>query len=113
MLIPELLALLGAVQTARANGSIFDPPVLPSNLLLGRADQLYLLGEAGGRILQAIGMLSGMAAQTERYQQAAGNPQILSPRNRRLGVAIWNNHIQALDLIIMNIEEAVERLREF
>lgn len=42
LILPELVDLLGAMQDARANGNIDDPPVLPSRVLLERADQLYL-----------------------------------------------------------------------
>lgn len=113
LLIPELVALLGALQAARANGTIFDPPVLPSALLLERSDQLFLLGDPGGNILQTIGLLSGMAAQTLRFQKLAGvNPNIISPKNQRAANSIWNNHLESLNIAIKNIEEATEGLQK-
>jgi hypothetical protein len=111
LIIPELVNLLGAMQVARESGSINDPPVLPSKLLIDRADQLYLLGETGGRVLQTIGLLSGMAAQTERYRQRAGDPP--RPGAAVEGARIWIDHRGLLDFAIMNTEEAVKRLQEF
>jgi len=112
LLIPDLVALLGAVQAARAKGSIFDPPVAPSRLLLERADQLYLLGDSGGRILQTIGLLNGMAAQTERYQKnVPARPPLVGPKDLALGTQIWKNHCHSLDIAIANIEEAIEDLQ--
>jgi hypothetical protein len=112
LLIPELIALLGELQSTRAHGSIFDPPVLPSRLLVERADQYYLLGEAGGRILQTIGLLSGTSAQTERYRKKVpARPPLVSASDLALGAAIWKNHMESLDNAIANVEEAVEQLR--
>jgi hypothetical protein len=68
--------------------------------LLSRADDLYLLGDAGARLLQAIGMVDGVAAQTHRYQtqavtaQGVQVPGMIPDREQDLGKQ--RQHVEAL-----------------
>jgi hypothetical protein len=71
LLTPEIIVLKGEIEACIDSGTIYDPPVQVAASLIDKTDQLYLLGETGGRLLPAIGMVNGVAAQTRRYQAAA------------------------------------------
>jgi hypothetical protein len=111
LLIPEIVTLKGEVETAIHRGTIYDPPIEVPTSLIERADELYILGEIGGRLLQTIGMIRGIAVQTRRFQ-AAGTTQGV-PINSKIpaGTAIWKNNVGAFQLCLMNIDEAIEQLQ--
>jgi hypothetical protein len=64
LLLPYILVLKGEIETAIDSGSILGRPVAIPDSLLSRADDLYLLGDAGARLLQAMGIVDAVAAQT-------------------------------------------------
>jgi thiamine pyrophosphokinase len=70
LLIPEIVALKGEIETHAERGSIYDPPVAVPPILLDRTDELYVLGGIGGRLLQTIGIVNGVGTQTRRFQAA-------------------------------------------
>jgi hypothetical protein len=111
LLLPEILVLKGEIETCIAHGQIYDPPVTVSTSLSEKTDDLYLLGEAGRRLLQTIGLVNGVAAQTRRFQavgMAHGAP-ILSKMAD--GHPIWENNLDTLRLGLMNLDEVVELMQ--
>lgn len=112
LLIPEIVTLKGELETAIGLGTPYDPPLEVPTSLIERANELYILGEIGGRLLQTIGMIRGLAVQTRRFQ-AAGMTEGGVPveTNKVAGVKIWNNHVRAFRLCLMNVDEAIEQLQ--
>jgi hypothetical protein len=80
-------------------------------MLTGKTDQLYLLGGTGGRLLQAVGMVNGVAAQTRRFQSVATVNGVPIQSKMATGALIWQNNIGALQLCLMNLDEAIERIQ--
>ncbi len=110
LLLPDILVLKGEIETAIDSGSILDRPVAVPGSLIQRADDLYLLDDAGARLLQAIGMVNGVAAQTQRYQIKAITAQGVQIRGMiPVGNEIWKNNVSTLKLCLMNIDEVVEQ----
>jgi hypothetical protein len=113
LLLPDILVLKGEIETMIDSGNIFEPSVTVSSTLEGRADQLYLLGEIGGRLLQSIGMVNAVAAQTRRFQARTGgriDALLVSSGVSVAAPAIWQNNVDTLKLCLMNLDEAVEQL---
>jgi hypothetical protein len=111
LLHSDIIVLKGEIEAKIESGNIYQPPVPVPPSLLSRADDLYLLAEAGGLLLQAIGAVNGVAAQTLRFQREAMDRngsviQSLLPA----GIPIWQNNINTLKLCIMNLDEAIERI---
>jgi hypothetical protein len=112
LLLPDILVLKGEIETMIDSGDIHDPPVTVSSTLEGRADQLYLLGSAGGRLLQSIGMVNGVAAQTRRFQAREGSPVnalLVHTRHSVAANSIWRSNVDTLKLCIMNLDEVIEQ----
>jgi hypothetical protein len=112
LLLPEILVLKGEIETLIDSGDIYEPPVTIPPSLLSRADELYLLGEAGGRLLQAIGMINGVAAQTRRFQARAGgklDDLLVAGGPGWAAKPIWENNVDTLKLCILNLDEVVEQ----
>jgi hypothetical protein len=110
LLISDILVLKGEIETCVHRGNIYDPPVQPSATLMSKTDQLYLLGEIGGRLLQTIGIVNGVAAQSRRYQAAATTNGVPINSKRAAGVAIWNNNVKSFRLCLVNLEEIIEAM---
>lgn len=112
LLIPEVLALLGEVQTAIGSGTIYDAPIRPPESLSEKLGELYILREVGGRLLQTVGIIRGLAAQTLRFQAKEminGVPQ----RGRvESGRRIWENHKRLLKVCRDNLREAANQLKQ-
>jgi hypothetical protein len=112
LLVPEIVVLKGLVETCIEQGTIYDNPIeLPANLA-AKTDQLYILGDTGGRLLQAMGIVDGVAAQTRRFQAVGmfrGAPII---GRRADGDKIWQNNLASLGLALMNVDEAIKSLRD-
>ena len=79
-------------------------------MLLAKTDQLYLLGETGGRLLQAIGMVNGVAAQTRRFQSVATRDGVPIESMMVDGAPILRNNIETFKLCLMNLNEAIEHI---
>jgi hypothetical protein len=60
LLLPSILVLKGVIETAIDSGSILGRPVVIPDSLLSRADDLYLLGDAGARLLSAMGIVDAV-----------------------------------------------------
>jgi hypothetical protein len=113
LLLPYVLVLKGEVETAIDSGSILGKPVTIPDTLLSRADDLYLLAGAGARLLQAIGMIEGVAAQTHRYQTQAVTAQGVQVRGMiPAGNAIWQNNVETLKLCLFNLNEVIEEFNQ-
>ena len=70
------------------------------------------VGETGGRLLQAIGMVNGVVAQTRRFQSVATTRDGVPIQSRMAdGEPIWQTNIETLKLCLMNLEEAIERIQ--
>lgn len=110
LLKPDILVLKGAIERAIESGSILDKPVAIPDSLLSRATDLYLLGDAGARLLRAIGGVSAVAAQTLHYQAKAVTAEgvpVLSMIS--VGSEIWKNNVETLKLCLVNLDEVIER----
>lgn len=98
LLIPDILVLKGEIETCIAHGRIYDPPVTVPATLSSKTDDLYLLGEPSRRLLQTIGLVNGVAAQTRRFQAvgvAHGAPSLSKITD---GLPIWENNLDTLRL---------------
>lgn len=119
LLIPEIVTLKGEVETAIDSGSIYDAPILPPTSLTEKLDELYILGEIGGRLLQTVGMIRGIVVQTQRFQAVGvttvhvqGVTQLYRlPNKAAAGAEIWKNNVGAMKLCLMNLDEAIEQLQ--
>jgi hypothetical protein len=111
LLLPEILVLKGEIESCIENGRIYDVPVVAPAMLMSKTDQLYLLGGTGGRLLQAVGMVNGVAAQTRRFQAVATINGVPIQSKMAAGAQIWQNNIEALQLCLMNVDEAIERIQ--
>jgi hypothetical protein len=110
LLLPDILVLKGEIETTIDSGSILNRPVTIPDSLRSRADDLYLLGDAGARLLQAMGMVTGVAAQTLRYQAKAITAQGVQVRGMiPTGNEIWKNNVDTLKLCLVNLDEVVEQ----
>jgi hypothetical protein len=112
LLIPEIVALKGEIETHVEMGSIYDPPVALPPTWVAKTDELYILGEIGGRLLQTIGAVNGIGAQTRRYQAAGTLNGVPVESERKAGLGVWENNISALKLCVMNLDEAIEQLQK-
>jgi hypothetical protein len=112
LLTPEIIVLKGEIETCIESGTIYGPPVQVPASLIDKTDQLYLLGETGGRLLQAIGMVNGVAAQTRRYQAVAissGGVPVLG--KAAAGGPIWQNNLATLRLCLMNLDKVIKQIQ--
>lgn len=109
LLHPDILVLKGEIESAIDSGSILQKPVtVPSNLLT-RADNLYLLGDAGALLLQAMGMTNAVGAQTLRYQAKAVNTQGVQVRSMiPSGNEIWETNVDTLKLCLANLDDVID-----
>ena len=112
LLIPEIIALKGEIETCIDSGTIFDAPIQVPASLLGKTDQLYLLGETGRRLLQAIGMVNGVAAQTRRFQAVAISGGVPILGKAAAGMPIWQNNLATLRLCLVNLEEVIKQIQK-
>jgi hypothetical protein len=112
LLLPDILVLKGEIEDCIQNKTIYDIPVVVSDTLMDKTDQLYLMGETGGRLLQAIGMVNGVAAQTRRFQAAATVNGVPIQSRAGVGVPIWQNNVSTLQLCLMNFDEAIDRIQD-
>jgi hypothetical protein len=110
LIISDILVLKGEIETCIHRGNIYEPPIEPSATLMSKTDQLYLLGETGGRLLQTIGIVNGVAAQSRRYQAAATTNGVPTNSKRAAGVMIWNNNVKSYRLCLMNLDEAIKAI---
>jgi hypothetical protein len=116
LLIPEILVLKGELETIIETGSIYGKPIAIPISLENKIDELYLLSEAGGRLLQSVGLVRGVAAQTRRFQ-IEGITQDGPYKGMRIesavpiGAAIWGENTAALRMGIMNLREVVDLLQ--
>ena len=101
LIIPEMVNLLGAMQDVQGARQHKRPAGVAISLVSRKSRSALPMGETGGRILQTIGLLNGMAAQTERYYRKAGNPPRLGAAVE--GALIWQNHCGLLGLAIMAV----------
>jgi hypothetical protein len=108
LLFSDVLVLKGEIEDYIQNCTIYDVPVEAPATLVSKTDQLYLLGEWGGRLLQAIGMVNGVAAQTKRYQRIATVNGAPIQSRMAAGVPIWQNNVNTLQLCLMNLDEFIE-----
>ena len=69
LLLPDIIVLKGEIETIVDSGNIYQEPVGVPPSLFNRADELYLLGEAGGRLLQAIGAVIKTAAAIRMHSR--------------------------------------------
>jgi hypothetical protein len=90
LLIPELVALKGELETALQNGPIYKAPIELPTSLNDKADELYILEEVGGRLLQTIGLVRGLAIQTRRFQ-AVGMLQGVPVQSKNY---CWRNDLE-------------------
>jgi hypothetical protein len=111
LLIPEIIVLKGEIETCIEHGRIYDPPLTVPLTLASKTDDLYLLGEAGRRLLQTIGLLNGVAAQTRRFQlvgMSHGAPVLSKITD---GLAIWEDNLNTLGRGIVNLDEVIELIQ--
>lgn len=108
LLFADVLVLKGEIETIIEHGSIYDVAVEVSATLMSKTDQLYLLEDAGAILLQAIGMINAVAAQTRRYQKAATIEGVPIQSKAEAGVPIWENNVRTLQLCLMNLDEFIE-----
>jgi hypothetical protein len=111
LLTPEIIVLKGEIETCIDSGTIYDAPVQVPASLIDKTDQLYLLGETGGRLLQAIGMVNGVAAQTRRYQAVAISDGVPVLGKAAAGGPIWQNNLATLRLCLMNLDEVIKQIQ--
>lgn len=112
LLIPEIIVLKGEIETCIESGTIFDAPVQVPASLSGKTDQIYLLGQTGRRLLQAIGMVNGVAAQTRGFQAVAINNGVPVISKVAAGQPIWENNLRTLRLCLMNLDEVLKQIQE-
>jgi hypothetical protein len=111
LLIPEIIVLRGEIETCIDSGTIYDAPVQVPASLISKTDQLYLLGETGGRLLQTIGMINGVAAQTRRYQAVAISNGVPILGKAAAGMPIWQNNLATLRLCLMSLDEVIKQIQ--
>ncbi len=110
LLQSDILVLKREIERAIDSGNILDKPAATPDSLISRADDLYLLGDAGARLLQAMGAVNAVAAQTLHYQAKAitseGVP-VLSMIST--GSEIWKSNVATLKLCLDNLDEVIVR----
>jgi hypothetical protein len=111
LLIPEIIVLKGEIENCIDKGTIFDAPVQVPASLIGKTDQLYLLGNIGGRLLQAIGLVNGVAAQTGRYQAVAMSNGMPILGKAAEGMPIWQNNLATLRLCLTHLDEVIKQIQ--
>jgi hypothetical protein len=111
LLIPEIAVLKGEIETCIDSGNIFDPPVTVPVTLSSKTDDLYLLGEPGRRLLQTIGLVNGVAAQTRRFQSVAMYGGVPMSSKIADGIPIWANNVDTLRVGVMNLDEVLEQIQ--
>lgn len=111
LLMPEIIELKGEIEALIETGDIYDPPITVSVTLVSKTDDLYLLGDLGRRLLQTIGLVNGVAAQTRRFQ-AIGVMHDGTPIQSRAsdGDSIWANNVSSLRIGLENLDEVSERI---
>ncbi len=112
LLIPEIIVLKGEIETCIESGTIFDAPVQVPGSLSSKTDQLYLLGQTGRRLLQAIGMVNGVAAQTRRFQAVAIKDGVPVISKAAAGQPVWENNLRTLRLCVMNLDGVLKQIQE-
>jgi hypothetical protein len=110
LLIPELIVLTQELETCIESGTIYDAPVQMPASLINKTDQLYLLGETGRRLLQAVGMVNAVAAQTRRYQTEATSNGVPILGKAAAGMPIWQNILATLRLCLMDLGEVIKKI---
>jgi hypothetical protein len=111
LLIPEIIVLKGEIEICIDSGTIYDAPVQVPAGLTSKTDQLYLFGETGGRLLQTIGMVNGVAAQTRRYQAVAISDGVPILGKAAAGMPIWQNNLATLRLCLTNLDEVMKQIQ--
>jgi hypothetical protein len=111
LLTPEIIVLKGEIETCIDSGTIYGAPVQVPASLIDKTNQLYLLGETGGRLLQAIGMVNGVAAQTRRYQAVAISGGVPVLGKAAAGGPIWQNNLATLRLCLTNLDEVIKQIQ--
>lgn len=111
-LIPEIVVLKGEIETCIDHRDIYDTPVSVPLTLASKTDDLYLLGEPGRRLLQTIGLVNAVAAQTRRFQ-AIGVMHNGAPSQSRAsdGASKWANNVNSLRVGIVNLNEVLEQIQ--
>jgi len=107
LLLPEIMTLQGELEAAIESGSILDPTITVSSSLMDRADQMYLMGETGRRLLQALGMINGMAAQLRRFNQICDDRNIVFRDRQEEGAPLWSNCLATYKLCHLNLGEVI------
>jgi hypothetical protein len=104
LLFGDMLAFSGDLQRFIKKYSILAPlPQLPPQLL-SVVDELHLLGETGGRLLQMIGLMSGVQRQTAAL--LFHDPGAVTAE---AGMVSGNN-VRLLTLALYDCEEAAAQL---
>jgi hypothetical protein len=104
LLFGDMLAFSGDLQRFIERYSLQTPlPQLPQQLLKA-VDELHLLGETGARLLQMIGLLSGVERQTIALR--SHDPNGLKAEAR----LVSDNNVRLLTLALYNCNEAAAQL---
>jgi hypothetical protein len=112
LLLPEVLTLLGEIEASIESGDINDEPIRVSRTLMDRADDMYLMGDRGRRLLQALGMLNGVATQTMRFHRIC-NDQAAPPKERLAkGQGLWRNNVATLRICVVNLQEVIAAIND-
>jgi hypothetical protein len=112
LLTAEIANLKGEIETCIDSSDIYDPPVTVPVTLTSKTGDLYLLGESGRRLLQTIGLVNGVAAQTRRFQSVGIDPVGVPIQSRMAdGDLIWANNLDTLRIGIANLDEVLEQIQ--
>ena len=114
LLLPEVLVLQGELESAAAakfaDGDVLDPAITVSSTLMDRADQMYLMGDTGRRLLQALGMINGVAAQIRRFNAICDAQGIAMIQRATAGGELWENNAAAYRICLINLAEVIADL---
>jgi hypothetical protein len=108
LLGPEIMTLKGQIELAIETGSAVAPPVLVSATLMERADQMYLLGGTGHILVQALGIINGVATQTRRFIETCDVKQIPLHKRKEVGTGIWEDNVEAYKLSLVNLDKVID-----
>jgi hypothetical protein len=110
LLVSEVAVLKGEIETQIEFGDLYRPPIVVSPTLAGKTDDLYLMGEPGRRLLQAIGLVNGVAAQTRRFQALGIRDGVPVESMRANGNHIWAGNVSSLHLALVDLNEALDMM---
>jgi hypothetical protein len=113
LLYPEIIALKGEMEKAIESGDIYDTPIVVPATLVVKTGDLYVLEETGRRILQTIGLVNGIAAQTRSFQRVGMVNGVSIMSMVADGEAIWANHVSSMQMGVHNLDAVVKDLQTF